>query len=195
MENNIMLNFKGTSTSIKNDLSQYANINKANSALLFDVIYKNQNLLSEGEGFSKVPKGEPSDEGTSILNYLTNDASYYINIKSFTIALFCLLFDIAISKGLATFLLELYGVDYSLVKLEDFEKCVAYKIKSEKRIDFEQLKLLVLCNYTSFNTSCYQLNSDNTCRKWAEENLDKALASLLSKKIIKAKQGYYGIIF
>lgn len=75
------------------------------------------------------------------------------------------------------------------------EKCVAYKIKSEKSINAKQLVDLTQCNFTQYNTKCGNLNSDGACRIWQEDKVKAALDSLISKKIVKMNGMNYEIIF
>lgn len=193
MENNDYFEAVGTTNIIKEKMLGDIVINKANSDFLFSIIQNNQNLLSEDEYFEKQPDLESSNGVT--LGFLTNQANYHINIKILTLAFICLLFDIAISDGIATFLFGLFGVNYSLIKLNDMEKCVAYKIKSEKSIDAKQLVELTQCNFTQYNTQCGNLNSDGTCKKWMESQVQVALESLISKKIVKKNGMNYEIVF
>lgn len=193
MENNNYFEVEGTSNIIKEKMLENIVINKANSDFLFSVIQNNLNLLSEDEYFEKQPDLERSNGVT--LGFLTNQANYHINIKFFSLALICLLFDIAISNGFAALLLGLFGVNYSLVKLNDMEKCVAYKIKTEKSINAKQLVDLTQCNFTQYNTKCGNLNDDSTCRRWQEGQVQAALDSLISKRIIKMNGMNYEIIF
>lgn len=192
---NEILNSEGTESDIKYDLSKYLNINVHDSEHLFDLIFKNQALLSNDEFLLEKYAGESIDDTDGILKFLKKDASYHINIKFFTLALLCLIFDIKISKGFARFLLSFLGVNYSRTKLENFEKCVAYKIKGEK-LSFEQLKPLIACNYAPlFNKNCPYFAEHEICQKWNENDIKETINSLLSKKIIKEKEGHYEIIF
>ena len=193
MENNIYFEAVGTSNIIKEKMLENIVINKANSDFLFNIIENNQNLLSDDEYFEKqiVVKGV----NAKALSFLTTQANYHINIKIFTLAFICLLFDMAISDGVAAFLLGLFGVNYSLVKLNGMEKCVAYKIKSEKSVNDEQLTALTQCNFTQYNTKCGNLNADGSCKMWREDQVKAALDSLISKKIIKMNGMNYEIIF
>ena len=130
----------GTSNNIKRELLEKVVTNKVNSDILFSLIHRNQNILSEDECFTELPSEVL--ETTGILGFLTNNATYYINVKFLTLAFMCLIFDIAITNGFAGFLLGVFGLDYARIKLNDLEKCVAYKIKTEKRASAEQLKQL-----------------------------------------------------
>lgn len=192
MENNNYFEAVGTLSSIKNKMFADIGINKANSDFLFSIIQSDQNLLSNDECFEKLA----SEEGNVVaLGFLINQANYHINIKFFSLALICLLFDIAISDGFAALLLGLFGVNYSLVKLNDMEKCVAYKIKTEKGISAQQLTTLVQCNFKQYNIKCGNLNSDGTCREWTESQVRAALESLITNKIVKMNGMNYEIIF
>lgn len=193
MVNNNYFEAVGTLSSIKNKMFADIGINKANSDFLFSIIQSDQRLLSNDECFEKKPALQ---EGNAVaLDFLTNQANYHINIKFFSLALICLLFDIAISDGFAALLLGLFGVNYSLVKLNGMEKCVAYKIKTEKGISDQQLTTLVQCNFKQYNIKCGNLNSDGTCREWTESQVRAALESLITNKIVKMNGMNYEIIF
>lgn len=193
MKDNDYFEIVGTSNIIKEKMLENIVINKANSDFLFSVIQCSQNLLSEDECFEKLPDLESGNAAT--LGFLTNQANYHINIKFFSLALICLLFDIEISNGFAALLLGLFGVNYSLVKLNDMEKCVAYKIKSEKGINDIQLSDLTQCNFTQYNSRCGNLNSDGTCNRWQESQVQAALKSLITQKIVKKNGMNYEIVF
>lgn len=198
MENKIneLFSFVGSEADLKNNLSQHINIDTTCSNNMFNFIDENACLFSGDEWFVlKLDKGQNSKEKTRVKQFLPENASYHINAKKFTMALICLLIDIQITSGFATFLLGLYGIDYSVTKLESFEKCIAYKIKKERRLNFEQLKQLNLCDSTHFNKHCFNRTNDKTCQTWNDRKIRDTLNSLLTKKIIVEKDSFYEIIF
>ena len=195
MEINSFFTITGTSNQIKSALVDNVVINKVNSDILFDIIQNNINLLSlsNGEEFEELSVVDNHDG--NYLGLLLNNTEYHINIKFITLAIICWIFDITITKGLASILLNVYGVDYSQVKLEGLEKCVAYKIQTEKKVRAEQLKSLIQCNFTLQNKKCGKHCKDGTCKDWNDNDIQNAINSLISKKVIKLKGDYYGIIF
>lgn len=196
MEANSFFTITGTSSQIKSALVDNVVINKVNSDILFDIIQNNINLLSSsnGEEFEELPAVD--NHNGNCLGLLLNNAEYHINIKFFTLAVICWIFDITITNGLASILLNLHGVDYSQVKLDGLERCVAYKIQTEKRVSAEQLKSLIQCNFAQRNKKCGKLCDDGTCRIWSGNGNDiqSAIDSLVSKKVIKLIGDSYGII-
>lgn len=193
MKSNICFCITGTSNNIKRELLEKVVTNKVNSDILFSLIQHNQNILSEDECFKEL--SSKISETTGTLEFLTNNATYYVNVKFLTLAFMCLIFDITITNGFASFLLGLFGIDYAAIKLNDLEKCVAYKIKTEKRVSAEQLKSLSLCNFTHHNTKCGNYREDGICVVWQEADVQNAINSLIEKKVIKLKEGAYEIIF
>lgn len=181
------LKVTGTSGNIKRELIENVVFNKPQADILFERIKQNQELFSDEECFRELPLNNSISMGS--LNFLTCDASYFINVKYLTLAFICLIFDIKISKGFASLLLSLTGIDYTAKKLEGMEKCVAYKIKTEKRISS------VECNFISQRTQCGHCKNDNTCDIWTNNNVQTAINSLMSKKIIKMTGDTYEIIF
>lgn len=193
METGNFFEINGTLNHAKKELINKIEFNKVNSDILFSIIHNNPNLLSDDEFFAEVPSDKPDNSVT--FNFMNNCANYHINIKYFTLALLCLIFDITITKGAALFFLSLYGVDYSIVKLDDLEKCIAYKIKTEKRLSAKQLASLVQCNFTYHNKNCGKLNRDGSCRMWKEDDIQIAIDSLIAKKVVVLRDGAYEIIF
>lgn len=193
METNKFFKIEGDANTIKRKLSEELGINNVNAAILFSIIQQNQNILSDEEDFYKSSQNISSNNET--LGFLTNNAKYFVNLKFLTLAFICLIFDIKIAQGGASFLLGLCGADCTLIKLEDMEKCVAYKIKAEKGLSMEQLIALTQCNFTYCNTSCGHCLNDGTCGIWEENNIKNTICSLMEKNIIKLKNGVYEIVF
>ena len=193
MEEKNFFEITGTSDNIKSELLENIVSNKVNSDILFSLLQQNQDVLSEEECFEKIPGKMSMPAGT--LGFITNNANYYVNVKFLTLAFICLIFDITITNGFASFLLGLFGIDYAAIKLNDLEKCVAYKIKTEKRVSADQLKSLALCNFTHHSTKCGNYRADGTCGVWQEADVQNAINSLIEKKVIKLKEGAYEIIF
>lgn len=166
---------------------------RANSDVLFSIIKKYPNLLSEDETFEEIC--QVAGPGYGYVGFLTLNAKYHINVKYTTLAFLCLLFDIQFSEGLASFLYNFFGFNYSVVKLEDFEKCIAFKIHSEKKISAEALTDLVQCQYKYYREKCGMCSEDGECRRWDSSNIQKVLDILLRKKVINYNQGYYESVF
>lgn len=192
MTENNFFNITGTSGNIKKELIENIVLNKPQADILFERIKQNQDLFSDNEGFTELSGNESNSNET--LNFLTDDASYFINVKLLTLAFICLIFDITISQGFASFLLGVFGINYAAIKLNDMEKCVAYKIKTEKRVGIEQLEALTQCNFTIKNKICGHYNNDGTCGVWTEKDVQEAINSLISQKIIHIKDNAYEII-
>lgn len=87
------------------------------------------------------------------------------------------------------------GINCEVIELDDTEKCVAYKIKTEKRISFEQLVPLIQCNFIGKNDKCGHYRRDCTCEIWTKDTIQTSIDSLESKKIIKKNGDMYEIIF
>ena len=187
------LKITDTSSNIKKELIENVVLNKPQADILFERIQQNQNLFSDDEFFTELPLNNSMSVGS--LSFLTYSASYFINVKFLTLAFICLIFDITISKGFASFLLGVTGIDYAAIKLNNMEKCVAYKIKTEKRISFDELIVLIQCNFISQNTKCGHCKNDGTCEIWTKNDVQTAINSLMSKKIIKMTGDMYEIIF
>lgn len=193
MEKNDFIKITDTSDNIKRELIDNVVINKVNADILFSKIQQNQILLSDDECFIESPCFTAKND--KILSFLVNDARYFVNVKFLSLAFICLIFDIKISNGFASFLLGVFGIDYAAIKLDGMEKCVAYKIKTEKRISAEQLAALNKCNFTNNNTNCGHYKNDGTCGNWAKDDIQRAISSLMSKKIINLKGDAYEIVF
>lgn len=193
MTENNFFNFTGTSGNIKKELIKNVVFNKPQADILFERIKQNQDLFSDNESFTELSVNVLKSSET--LNFLADDASYFINVKFLTLAFICLIFDIAISNGFASFLLTVFGIDFAAIKLNNMEKCVAYKIKTEKRIGVEQLKALNQCNFTTNSKNCRYYNNDGTCGNWTDDDIQEAINSLITKKIIQTKEKAYEIIF
>lgn len=187
------LKITDTSSNIKKELIENVVLNKPQADILFERIQQNQNLFSDDEFFTELPLNNSMNVGS--LSFLTYSASYFINVKFLTLAFICLIFDITISKGFASFLLGVTGIDYAAIKLDNMEKCVAYKIKTEKRISFDELIVLIQCNFISQNTKCGHCKNDGTCEIWTKNDVQTAINYLMSKKIIKMTGDMYEIIF
>lgn len=194
MEKNDFIKITNTSDNIKREFIDKVVINKVNADILFSKIQQNQILLSDDECFKELPCITTTNNNKT-LNFLVNDASYFVNVRLLSLAFICLIFDITISNGLASFLLGAFGIDYATIKLDGLEKCVAYKIKTEKRISAEQLIALNKCNFTNNNTNCGHYKNDGTCGNWKEDDIQRAIGSLMSKKIINLKGDAYEIVF
>lgn len=201
MKTNEYFKETGTANKIENCMIGSVTYNKANADLLFSIIHKNKMLLSNDECFvedisdSFEDKNKSSDD-TAMLGLMLAHQKYHINIKYTTLALICLIFDIAVSQGFASFLLPILGVDYSLVKLDDMEKCIAYKLKEEKALSSDELKHSCQCNFVHYNLKCGKLNDDGTCNNWVDsEMIDETLESMINKKVIKLKGDKYVLVF
>lgn len=193
MVENDFFNVAGIPGNIEKQLIEKVVLNRPQAGILFETIKQNQALLSDGESFKELHNDVSTNNET--LNFLTDDALYFINVKFLTLAFICLIFDITISQGFASFLLGVFGINYAAIKLNDMEKCVAYKIKTEKRVGIEQLKALTQCNFTIKNKNCGHYNNDGTCGVWTEKDVQEAVNSLISQKIIHIKDNAYEIIF
>lgn len=200
MGTNGYYNSIGTANQIENNMVGSVTYNKANADLLFSTIFKNKDLLSEGEYISEITQGSPEEENgktnnTVFLGLMVYHQEYHLNIKYATLALLCLLFDIAISKGFASFLFGLFGMDYSLVKLDDMEKCITFKLKEKHALSHDELRDSVYCGFVHKNSNCGELNDDGTCRKWGDEKLiDDTIKSLVDKNVVKVKGDKYVLV-
>lgn len=184
--NNYFIN-TGTANEIAKSMADNITYNKANADLLFCIIHNNKQLLSDNEYFIENTTVSLEDisgnvNDAIVLGLMFSNQKYHINIKYATLALLCLIFDVTISRGFATFLLAIFGIDYSLVKLEKMEKCIAYKLKEEKALSTEELKSLCQCNFVHYNSRCGKLNNDGTCNKWADDEMIDNTLETLEKK-------------
>ena len=198
MSNNRYFTNDGTVNDIEINMVDTITDNKVNADLLFNFIDKNQDLLSENESFflKKAEPGNDDSSSVSLLGFMLLHQKYHINIKFATHALICLLFDIKCSQGFAGYLFGAFGLNYAVVKLDDIEKCIAYRLKKEKSLSLDELKQPYQCSFTYCNSRCGNLNDDGTCNKW--ENgayIEKALASLLQKNVVKQKGDKYALVF
>lgn len=193
MLKNGFVKISGNSSNIKEELNKNVVLNRPQADILFERIQENKNLLSDGECFTTLPFNTSKNNG--YYNFITYDASYFINVKYLTLALLCLLFDIKMSNGFASLILNMIGINCEVIELDDTEKCVAYKIKTEKRISFEQLVPLIQCNFIGKNDKCGHYRRDCTCEIWTKDTIQTSIDSLESKKIIKKNGDMYEIIF
>ena len=146
-ENNVIekeyLNYTGSVLGIENVMKDRITLDMKNAEILFDLINKNKELLSPDEyiiySSNDFSKNNYRDNENAVFGFIFHQQQYHINVKYATLALMCLLFDIAISKGFATFLYGLFGINYSVSKLNDMEKCVTYRLKKEKGLTLEGL--------------------------------------------------------
>ncbi len=197
MKTNDYFEKTGTEDEIENSMVENIACNKANAALLVSIIHNNEGLLSDDECFIKKTSYPLEDKSsdTGVFGFMFFHQTYHINIKYTTLALICLIFDITMSQGIASFLLAIFGVDYSLVKLTDMEKCIAYKLKEARALSLTELKNSCKCSFTYNNSKCGNLNDDGNCNKWSDsEMIDKAVESLISKKVIKLKGNKYELV-
>ena len=198
MSNNRYFTNNGTANDIEINMVDTITDNKVNADLLFNLIDKNQDLLSDDESFI-LEKANPNNDDSSsvsLLGFMLVHQKYHINIKFATLALICLLFDIKYSQGFAAFLFGAFGLDYAVVKLDDIEKCIAYRLKKEKALSLDELKQPYRCGFTYCNSRCGNLSDDGTCDKWEDGALiEKALASLVQKKVVKQKGDKYALVF
>ncbi len=190
----------GTAETIEDRLYESVTYNKVNADLLFSIIHDNRELLSGDEflidRFVDINKdGKDKKDSAAILGLMIVHQKYHINVKYTTLALICLLFDIVISKGFASFLFGMFGLDYSIVKLDKMEKCIAYKLKEKKALSLDELKESCQCTFTYNNSKCGKLNDDGTCTIWGKDQIiDNALESMIEKKIIKIKGEKYVLV-
>lgn len=161
--------------------------------ILFDRMQQNENLLSDEECFTSFHSNMSDD--TNVFYFMTPSVSYYINAKFLTLAFLCLIFDIEITRGFASFILNATGINFSAIKLNNMERCVAYKIKEEKRIGFEQLVPLVQCNFDEYNTKCGHYRNDESCSIWTPCNIQNAIDSLMEKGVLKLNGEMYEVVF
>ena len=200
MEINEYFDKIGTAETIEDCLDESVTYNRVNADLLFSVMHDNRELLSGDEFlidmFAALAKdGKDNNDSTAILGLMFNHQKYHINVKYTTLALICLLFDIVISKGFAAFLFGMFGLDYSIVKLDEMEKCIAYKLKEKKALTLDELKESFQCTFLHNNSKCGKLNDDGTCTIWGKDQIiDNALESMIEKKIIKIKGEKYVLV-
>ena len=200
MENDEYFDKIGTAETIEDSMDENVTYNKANADFLFGMIYDNRELLSDDEFFIESLADSRKDEknnsdSTAILGLMFDHQKYHINIKYTTLALICLLFDIVISKGFASFLFGALGLDYSIVKLDGMEKCIAYKLKEKKGLSLAELKESCQCTFAYNNSKCGKLNDEGACTIWEKDQcIEKALASMIEKKIINIKGGKYVLV-
>lgn len=200
MEINEYFDKIGTAETIEDCMDENITYNRANADFLFGMIHNNRELLSDDEFFiellADLKKDEKnSSDPTAILGLMFDHQKYHINIKYTTIALICLLFDIVISKGFASFLFGVLGLDYSIVKLDGMEKCIAYKLKEKKELSLDELKESCQCTFAYNNSICGKLNNEGTCTIWGkDQSIEKILASMIEKKIIKIKGEKYVLV-
>lgn len=161
--------------------------------ILFDRMQQNENLLSAEECFNSFYSNMSEDN--NVFYFVTPSVTYFINAKYLTLAFLCLIFDIEITRGFASFILNATGIDYSVIKLDNMEKCVAYKIKEEKRIRFEQLVPLVQCNFDDYNSECGHYRNDESCSIWTSCNIQNAIDSLMEKGVLKLNGEMYEVVF
>lgn len=161
--------------------------------ILFDRMQQNENLLSDEECFTSFYSNMSED--TNVFYYMTPKVSYYINAKYLTLAFLCLIFDIEITNGFASFILNTTGINYFAIKLNNMERCVAYKIKEEKRISFEQLVPLIQCNIDDYKTKCGHYRNDESCSIWTPARIQNAIDSLMKKRVLKFSGEMYEIVF
>lgn len=150
-------------------------------------LHKYKNLFEPDEYYSI---NHIKDESSAdIKHFMVNNSNYYINLKATTVALVCLLLDIKITNGFASFLFAATGLNFALVKLAKIEKCVLIRAKKLKTKRFTiasvensiySTDMCVLCEYFANNKCCIDPNY-----------LQQLLDSLVDKKILSLRDQSY----
>lgn len=105
---------------------------KEDAEKVVDFLTEHKKILSELERFeidTEYPDMPSEAMGLTIMDY-----SYYVNIKTVTIAIIALLLDIKVTGGLAATLLSLSGSsDVGIIKLDEYEgeKCIVKETISQ----------------------------------------------------------------
>lgn len=189
----------GTEEVIENDIAKKITYNEENAKLLFSIIKNNKEDLLDGqdEYFREEISIPHNDENNNrdVLNFMLLNCRYHISIKYTTIALLCLIFDITISKGFATFLLPLLGIKYGKEKLDGMERCIAYKLLKEKcGHSLNELTKSCECDFTSYNSNCGNLDNNGKCKIWKKKKICEALKTLTNKNVIEKKENEYELV-
>lgn len=199
METNDYLKKSGTAEVIENDIAEKITYNEENAKLLFSIIKNNKDLLDGQDEYFREEISIPhNDENNSrdVMNFTFFDYTYHISIRQTTIALVCLIFDIAIADGFASFFFNMFGVPPYLIKLDRMERCVAYKLWKEKRgLSLNELQKLRKCDFTSYNSNCGNLDKNETCKTWKNKKIAEALKTLTNKNVIEKREDKYELVF
>lgn len=158
---------------------------------IFNFIIKNKGMLQEDEYVNIIE--EPSKFPMGIYNTLILNAKYNVNIRKSLLIFIMLLLDSRITKGVASAVLGISGLSgQSIHKISEQEKCILLEtLIGKKRLvdDYKHYKK----QCTQKDIKCpYRI--EYTCMRSHSES-EKILDELISKEIIKRKNGFIQIMF
>ncbi len=178
---------RGDETDIISELSKYVNSKDVK------ILVRNLPVFAELIGDDEVIETRKyiQVQGSG-LDFVIPKTNYYINLKITTIAFIGLILDIGFTEGLASFILNVFGVTADVIrKLSDTEKCVLLFVKANAVLVKEGKYILnnsmlcinyvCECNYRQYDKCC--LSEDiltATVQKLAEKNIVKQIGNLLS---------------
>lgn len=141
-------------------------------------------VLDEDDAFySKI---EAEQKG-GILGFTIPKTNYYINMKKTTLAFIGLIFDIQLTKGFASFVLNIFGITADTIrKLSDIEKCILLLIRSDSIItDNDGYAFSGTLNCINFASGCTYCQYDRC--NLDKEVLNDTIQKLLENNIIRRK--------
>jgi len=185
---NEIISINGNEDFLISSLGKY--MSATNAELFLANLHKYKNLFEPDEYYSK--KQIYKESSQKIMGLIISKTNYYISLKATTISLVCLLLDIKITNGFASFLLAATGLNYVLVRLTQIEKCVIIRAKQLKTKSFTIESILNyvfstdrcgLCEYFAQNKCCIE-----------REHLQNILDSLVEKGIVTLRNKAYTYI-
>lgn len=157
----------------------------------FKFITSNKDILDEGEFViirQEFPKAIPG-----IMNYMTLDTKYSINVKRSLVILVMLLLDINFTKGFASTGLGLTGfASQTIHKIAEKERCILLDTLIGNKSSTN--------DYLYYKKECVQndiecsFRNDGCCTRGIND-IEKLLDELINKEIIVKKEGQLRLTF
>jgi len=184
--------FSASQSKTREYLSQYIDNYQINNFL--SDFSKVKHILTETENFEVQDDLEndlkfDSKSDSKVLGLILGNSNYYINLKATTLLFACLLLDITYTKGLASTVLTLTGINFSVIKLTQEERHFLLRAKHIGNNNFN----ISAIKEKSFSTKqCFMCSNsnDNVCGLDLEK-LTIIADTLVDKKILKKKGETY----
>lgn len=182
MEENIM-NFIGDKNALCLEFVRQGVGCKEDAEKIVEFLTEHRKFLSELESFEI--KTEYPDMPPKMMGLMIVKNSYYVNIKTITIAVIALLLDITVTEGLAATLLSLGGVSsVGIIKLDEYEgeKCIVKEtLLQDEKVGRKDI-------LAKFNGECcnYYMNckyKESECCKCSEDAIVSIYEKLVSKNM------------
>ena len=179
MENVIL---SDSHSKVKERLTQY--IDKYQIDSFLSDFPKIEYILTETERFEvQYIIKKDSEHDSKVLGLMLGNSNYYINLKATTLLFACLLLDITFTKGLASTVLTITGINFAATKLSQEERHFLIRAKHNGNDKFNIREI----TETPFSTKqCFVcLNKNGDICGLSMEQLTSIADTLVDKKILK----------